>query len=72
MYKLWLYCTGTSHTPILYRRRRTTLLTATDQQTYAEIDQQLAKLDKLHSSPLVALRVMEIMRQEDYEMIDLA
>ena len=48
------------------------MITAADQQLAEDIDRELMKLDKLHSSPLVALRVMEIMRQEDYEMVDLA
>ena len=48
------------------------MISVADQELAKEIDSELLKLDKLHSSPLVALRVMEIMRQEDYEMIDLA
>lgn len=48
------------------------MISVADQQLAEDIDRELMKLDKLHSSPLVALRVMEIMRQEDYEMADLA
>ncbi len=48
------------------------MLSAQDETIGLEIDQALAKLDKLHSSPLVALRVMELTRQEDFEMADVA
>jgi HD-like signal output (HDOD) protein len=48
------------------------MLPVQDKDIHLEIDQALAKLDKLHSSPLVALRVMELTRKEDFEMIDVA
>ena len=43
-----------------------------DETIGLEIDRALAKLDKLHSSPLVALRVMELTRNEEFEMFDVA
>jgi HD-like signal output (HDOD) protein len=46
------------------------MLPAQDESISLEIDQALAKLDKLHSSPLVALRVMELTRKDEFEMID--
>lgn len=42
------------------------------ESTDLEIDRALLKLDKLHSSPLVALRVMELTRKDDFEMIDVS
>lgn len=46
------------------------MLPAQDESVSIEIDRALSTLDKLHSSPLVALRVMELTRNDDFEMID--
>lgn len=48
------------------------MLPTQDESIVLEIDQALSKLDKLHSSPLVALRVMELTRKEEFEMIDVS
>lgn len=48
------------------------MVTATQDLVALQIDRELANLNKLHSSPQIALRVMEIMRQDDYDMIDVA
>ncbi len=46
------------------------MLPSQDESLDLEIDRALSKLDKLHSSPVVALRVMELTRKDDFEMID--
>ncbi len=48
------------------------MLPSQDESLDLEIDQALSKLDKLHSSPLVALRVMELTRKDEFEMVDVA
>ena len=48
------------------------MLASSGEAVALKIDRELLKLDKLHSSPQIALRVMEIMRQDDYDMIDVA
>jgi HD-like signal output (HDOD) protein len=37
-----------------------------------EIDKALGKLEKLHTSPIVALRLMELTRKDDFELVDVA
>ncbi len=46
------------------------MLPSQDESLDLEIDRALSKIDKLHSSPVVALRVMELTRKDDFEMID--
>ncbi len=48
------------------------MLPSQDAPVSHEIDQALNKLDKLHSSPTIALRVMELTREDDFEMSEVA
>jgi HD-like signal output (HDOD) protein len=48
------------------------MLSTQDVALGEEIDKALGKLDKLHSSPIVALRLMELTRKDDFEMLDVA
>jgi len=43
-----------------------------DEQRFSAIDELLGRLDKLHSSPVVALQVMELTKDPDFEMGDVA
>ncbi|NOY29319.1 MAG: HDOD domain-containing protein [Planctomycetes bacterium] len=43
-----------------------------DEQRFAAVDELLGRLDKLHSSPVVALQVMELTKDPDFEMGDVA
>ncbi len=43
-----------------------------DENQSASIDQFLERLEKLHSSPVVALRVMELTRDHDFDMAEVA
>lgn len=60
-------CAAVRHISRFDRCLETTMLTKDEDQVRA-IDQFLNGLDKLHSSPTVALRVMEITRDPDFDM----
>ena len=48
------------------------VISDSDAQRFAAIDNLLSRLDKLHSSPVVALQVMELTKDPDFEMCDVS